>query len=155
MLLIRAMRRSDIAWAAAMEARVFSRPWGEEDFEKDLENDRKQILVALQDCRPVAYAQSVRAADEADISRICVEEEFRGRGIASKLLTELLRQSREAGAAKFFLEVRKSNQAARNLYERMGFTVTGVRRKYYDEPEEDAVLMALFSEKQLPGNRNA
>ena len=103
----------------------------------------------------MAYAQSVRAADEADISRICVEEEFRRRGIAAKLLTELLRQSREAGAAKFFLEVRKSNLAARNLYKRMGFTVTGVRRKYYDEPEEDAVLMALFSEKQLPGNRNA
>ena len=49
MLLIRTMRRSDIAWAAAMEARVFSRPWGEEDFEKDLGNDRKQILDALQD----------------------------------------------------------------------------------------------------------
>jgi ribosomal-protein-alanine acetyltransferase len=154
-LLIRTMRRSDLSWAAGLETRVFSRPWSEEDLEKDLENERKLMLVALQDCRPVAYAQSVRAADEADISRICVQEEFRGQGIATKLLTELLKLSGEAGAAKFFLEVRESNRAARNLYERMGFTVTGVRRKYYDEPEEDAVLMAYLFRKQLPGNRNA
>lgn len=155
MLLIRTMRRSDLSWAAAIEARVFSRPWSEEDFEKDLDNERKLMLVALQDCRPVAYAQSVRAADEADIARICVEEEFRGQGIATRLLEELIKQSEKAGAAKFFLEVRESNQAARNLYEHIGFTQAGVRRKYYEEPEEDAMLMALLSEKQLPGNGNA
>lgn len=155
MILIRTMRRADLAWAADIESRVFSRPWKEADFEKDLDNERKLMLVALSDCRPVGYAQCVRAADEADIARICVEENFRGRGIATRLLTELIRLAAAAGTEKFFLEVRESNAAARALYDRLGFVKTGVRRNYYEEPEENAILMARLPKKELPGNRYA
>jgi ribosomal-protein-alanine N-acetyltransferase len=155
MILIRTMRSSDLAWAADIESRVFARPWSEADFEKDLENERKLLLVALSDCRPIGYAQCVRAADEADIARVCVEEEFRKKGIATQLLTELFRLCEEEGVVKFFLEVRESNAAARALYDRLGFVQTGVRRSYYEEPEEDAILMARLPEKKLPGKRYA
>jgi [ribosomal protein S18]-alanine N-acetyltransferase len=80
-------------------------------------------------------------ADEAEILNLAVDLTHRRRGIASRLIGDAIGACRAAGAKKIFLEVRDSNQAARNLYARAGFLEAGRRRQYYRQPLEDAVVL--------------
>ena len=80
-------------------------------------------------------------ADEAEIASVCVDPAYRRLGGGTKLLQTLLRQARLSGAQNVYLEVRASNQAAQELYRCAGFECIGVRKRYYTNPLEDAVLM--------------
>lgn len=80
-------------------------------------------------------------ADEAEIASVCVDPAYRRLGGGTKLLQTLLRQARLSGAQNVYLEVRASNQAAQGLYRCAGFECVGVRKRYYTNPLEDAVLM--------------
>src|SRR5690348_9470742 len=80
-------------------------------------------------------------ADEAEILNLAVEPRRRRRGIASRLIEDALATCKAAGVETIFLEVRESNQAARNLYARIGFTENTRRRKYYRQPSEDALVL--------------
>lgn len=80
-------------------------------------------------------------ADEAEIASVCVDPAYRRLGGGTKLLQTLLRQARLSGAQNVYLEVRASNQAAQKLYRCAGFECIGVRKRYYTNPSEDAVLM--------------
>lgn len=80
-------------------------------------------------------------ADEAEIASVCVDPAYRRLGGGTKLLQTLLRQARLSGAQNVYLEVRASNQAAQKLYRCAGFECIGVRKRYYTNPLEDAVLM--------------
>jgi len=81
------------------------------------------------------------AADEAEVLNIAVEAACRRRGTGSRLMNEVIAACRAAGARKIFLEVRDSNQAARQFYSRLGFEESGRRRGYYRAPVEDAVVL--------------
>jgi ribosomal-protein-alanine N-acetyltransferase len=85
-------------------------------------------------------------AGELHINNVAVRPDFQRRGIAGKLLSTLLAQGRKQGAHLAFLEVRAGNDAAQGLYRRSGFEVTGRRRRYYNDPLEDALLMSLTLE---------
>lgn len=85
--------------------------------------------------------------DEGDITNVSVKKEFRNRGIGTLLLSELIRETGRRGFRKIFLEVRRSNKEAIGLYERNGFRQVGVRRKYYDAPVEDALIMMRDEEE--------
>lgn len=80
-------------------------------------------------------------ADEAEIASVCVDPAYRRLGGGTKLLQTLLRQARLSGAQNVYLEVRASNQAAQGLYRCAGFECIGLRKRYYTNPLEDAVLM--------------
>ncbi len=80
-------------------------------------------------------------ADEAEIASVCVDPAYRRLGGGTKLLQTLLRQARLSGAQNVYLEVRASNRAAQELYRCAGFECIGVRKRYYTNPLEDAVLM--------------
>lgn len=80
-------------------------------------------------------------ADEAEIASVCLDPAYRRLGGGTKLLQTLLRQARLSGAQNVYLEVRASNQAAQKLYRGAGFECIGVRKRYYTNPSEDAVLM--------------
>jgi ribosomal-protein-alanine N-acetyltransferase len=80
--------------------------------------------------------------DELHINTIAVDARYRRRGLASALMTHLLAEAAAAGARRAFLEVRRSNEPAQRLYESLGFVVSGVRRNYYTQPEEDALILA-------------
>ena len=82
-------------------------------------------------------------ADEAEILKLNVAEIVRRKGIGSQLLDFALKFFKERGGQNCFLELRASNNAARKLYEKKGFTTAGKRKSYYDKPVEDAVLMRL------------
>ena len=81
--------------------------------------------------------------DEAEILNLAVDSSQRRRGLGSRLIEDAIAASKAAGVKKIFLEVRDSNEAARNFYSRMGFTEAGRRRQYYRQPVEDALVLVL------------
>jgi [ribosomal protein S18]-alanine N-acetyltransferase len=90
-----------------------------------------------------AFAIARVVLDEWELENIVVAGETRCRGLGTRLLEELLQIARARGAKGVFLEVRQSNQAARALYEKWAFLESGHRRRYYQEPDEDAILYRI------------
>ena len=146
-LLIDPMRRDDLPEVLTIEVASFAHPWTEEMFEKDLERaDISQSWVArlTEAGTPppiVGYICTWVIGEELHINNIAVAPRWRRRGIAGALLTATLEHGRVHGASSAFLEVRVSNVGAQTLYRQFGFEATGVRRRYYDHPIEDAVVM--------------
>jgi ribosomal-protein-alanine N-acetyltransferase len=101
-----------------------------------------QCLVALAEGRVVGFIACRRtAADESEILNLAVDPQFRRRGVARQLVEQVL----ESAGGALFLEVRESNHAARKLYESMGFQVIALRKNYYNEPVESAIVMKFHS----------
>lgn len=140
---IRAMARGDIPQLARMEKEIFSNPWSEETFAALLERSYDLYLVAETDGHPVGCAGMVLLGEEGDIDKVMVAPEYRGKGIASELMRELLAEAGRRGAESFTLEVRAGNVPAIRLYEKYGFVTEGVRPRFYEKPEEDALIMWL------------
>lgn len=140
-LLIRPMEERDIAQAARIEAESFSTPWSAEAFRKSLALDYTIFLTAEWEGRVAGYCGCYVSLEEAEITNVAVKEELRGRGIARALLLELLQQGEARGAKAFLLEVRAGNAPAIRLYEGLGFEREGLRRNFYEQPREDALVM--------------
>lgn len=110
-------------------------------FEDLFQYPANYYLVAEIQGEIVGFAGSCISVDAADIMNIAVMEAFRRRGIGGKLLSVLLKKAEMSGCEKILLEVRKSNQEARQLYKSYGFMELTVRERYYSHPLEDAVIM--------------
>lgn len=139
--MIRRMRVSDLAQAALLEKKYFSVPWSEENLRQSLERPDYLFLVAEEEGRVVGYAGLLRVLDEGDITNIVIDQEFRGKGLGSELTGTLLAEGRGLGIRAFTLEVRVSNAAAIHIYERLGFVSEGIRKRFYEKPVEDALIM--------------
>lgn len=146
-VLIEPMRREDLPEVLAIEVAAFAVPWTEEMFENELaRRDLSEILIArLADVGtppPVAgYICIWVVGDELHINNVAVDPRWRRRGIAGALLEAALDHGQLRGSRRAFLEVRASNVAAQALYRRYGFETAGIRKGYYDHPNEDAVIM--------------
>ncbi|MBN2438540.1 MAG: ribosomal protein S18-alanine N-acetyltransferase [Deltaproteobacteria bacterium] len=131
----------------------FPTPWSPELFRNETANPLSRIVVgkALQARRRavVGYVIFWRVADEIHLHNIAVRRELRKRGIASRLLSKVIRDCRTEGARFVTLEVRSSNLPAQKLYESFGLSLRGVRRGYYTDTGEDALIMSVDLE-QLP-----
>ncbi len=90
--------------------------------------------------RIVGFLAAGSAGNEWEIENLVIAADMRRRGLAGKLLTELLHQASKRGAIEVFLEVRESNATARRFYEKWSFEEIGRRKKYYQQPQEDAVI---------------
>lgn len=123
---------------AEIESVCFSNPWSETVLEGELKNDCSHIYIAVENGRAVGYAMLYIVCGEADIVRVAVLPEYRRQGIAEKLLLKSF-EINETDAV--FLDVRESNAAAINLYKSLGFEDTGIRKDYYSNPTENAILM--------------
>ena len=99
------------------------------------------FLIRDADARAIGFCSFWRVLDELHINNIAVLPEFRRAGIATALLTHVLAEGVRFGARRATLEVRRSNEPARSLYERFGFTIAGVRQGYYTKPVEDALVL--------------
>ena len=132
---------NDVDAIAAIERASFSDPWKPASFAGLLDREHVHFIVATRGGAVVAFAIAYAAGGEAEIANIAVAAEGRGQGIGSMLLRHLLSELTEAGALEVWLEVRASNDAARALYARFGFSEVGQRRKYYVRPVEDAISM--------------
>lgn len=101
------------------------------------------VARASPDGPPVGFALVWRAADEMELLDVAVEPESRRRGVARGLLSKVIEEGRATAAAVVLLEVRQSNEAALGLYASLGFSRTSVRRAYYSDNGEDAIVMRL------------
>lgn len=135
------MTEKDVGEVSIMEAANFSRPWKRQDFINML-NDRNVIgLVARQGEELVGCCLLRNILGEGDITNVQVKSTSRGQGICQEMLAELLKQGREMGIRVFILEVRAQNHSAVHAYEKLGFVMEGVRKGFYEEPKEDALIM--------------
>lgn len=145
MITIREMQLDDLDQVIAIEEANFSVPWTMNGFFSWLLREDACFLVATCEEEICGYCGLILTPPEGDITNICVAEGFRRRGVAQLLMQGLLEKAREHKICTIHLEVRKSNTAARALYEKLGFIQDGLRPHYYEEPVEDAVLMSLTS----------
>jgi ribosomal-protein-alanine N-acetyltransferase len=134
---------SDLDAVLAIEAASFTSPWTREMYEAELENTGVSFCYLARDesGTPVGFCSFWRVLDELHINNLAVLPENRRRGVGTALLNFVLELGRSLGARRATLEVRRSNDAARQLYERLGFTAAGVRRAYYSNPVEDALVL--------------
>jgi [ribosomal protein S18]-alanine N-acetyltransferase len=127
----------------AIEEASFTNPWTREMYLAELENPGVSFCFLANDAagHPIGFCSFWRVLDELHINNLAVVPERRRTGVASALLTFVLEEGARLGARRATLEVRRSNDAARYLYEQFGFTVAGVRRAYYTRPVEDALVL--------------
>ena len=142
-LTVRAMRLADLDEVMVIERRSFSAPWEESTFRGLMRRPSAALLVAETDDELTGYSVMWFAADEGELGDIAVVPERRGEGIGRRLLRESISVAASRGTRSLYLEVRESNDVARRLYEKVGFNVVGVRKQYYAEPVEDAIVMKL------------
>jgi [ribosomal protein S18]-alanine N-acetyltransferase len=139
---IRCMDVNDIDMVLAVERQAFSVPWSRAAFETELaENELAHYLVAEVDGRVVGYCGMWIILDEAHLTNVAVLTGHRGKGIGQCLLTTLMEYGKVRGATCMTLEVRRSNVAAQRFYRRLGFIERGLRRQYYTDTQEDALIM--------------
>jgi [ribosomal protein S18]-alanine N-acetyltransferase len=133
----------DVTAVAALEAECFTNPWTREMLARELHQSTVARVYALRlpGYRVAAFCACWLLVDELHINTIAVHPDVRRQGLASRLMEHLLAAAAIEGAERAILEVRRSNVPAQRLYERLGFRVTGVRRNYYTQPEEDALLL--------------
>ena len=150
----RADGAEDVAAVEALQRQTFSNPWGAEAIRWELENTDVARLYVMHDeaGQLVAYCACWMIFDELHINSLAVDVTRRRQGLARQLLNYVLAEAARAGASSATLEVRSSNIAARGLYEGMGFAVEGLRRDYYQEPREDAVI--LWNRTLVPASAN-
>lgn len=138
---IRQMTEEDVAAVAALEEGNFSRPWSYDAFLKTLSDENYIVIIAKDTDALLGYCVLLCTGEEADITNVCTAPEARGKGVATEMMTALMEAGKSRGVAEFFLEVRESNTPARKLYTKLGFEEIGLRKNYYEEPKEHAVLM--------------
>lgn len=131
---------------AILEIEVASQgaPWSERAFQNELANPHSIFRVALQGKELVGYGGIWTIVDEAHVTTITVAPKMRGKGLGRKLMIELIRCAISAGMTCSTLEVRASNEAALKLYERLGYHRAAVRKRYYPDNHEDAIIMWLY-----------
>ncbi len=140
-IIICPMSEADLDQVLAIEQDSFPSPWNRRHFLDELSSPYAFPLTALTgDGRVAGYICPMLLLDEGHILNVAVSPEFRGCGLGQLLVERVIAECREGGAAFVSLEVRPSNATAIVLYERLGFTVTGRRKRYYGDGE-DALLM--------------
>ena len=138
---IRRMTMADVDGVAAVEAATFPTPWSRDAFASEMSNVAARYLVAEKDGRVIGFAGAWIILDESHITNIAVLKDERGQGIGRQLTHGLMQYLSNLGAAYATLEVRKSNIVAQNLYVSLGFIKLGVRKRYYEDNGEDALIM--------------
>lgn len=145
-LAIRKAAESDIADVLLIEQASFTDAWSSDAFLTSLESGHMRFLVAQEDLGPgdsrlVGYVIAIVMASEAEIADIAVAPSHRGRGVGGGLLDKVTANLREVRVKDVYLEVRESNAAARALYQSRAFRQVGRRKRYYQFPAEDALIL--------------
>lgn len=143
---VRKLKDEDLDRVCELEASSFSMPWKKEDFKDLIERNDSVYLVLLTDGYIVGCAGYTDNGYEGYINNVVIDKEYRGRGLARKLVDSLIAIGNGQGVRDFTLEVRVSNVPAIRLYESLGFKSAGVRKRFYEQPVEDAYVMWLRGE---------
>ena len=141
MMKIELMTADHVPQIAELEKICFNDPWSEKSIASELDNRLSLWLVAMDGDRVAGYVGSQSVLGETDMMNIAVHPDFRRRGIAEELVMKLVEELKVRGNHSLMLEVRVSNDPARNLYEKLGFQQVGLRKNYYRNPKEDALIL--------------
>jgi ribosomal-protein-alanine N-acetyltransferase len=141
---IREMEPGDLDGVMAIEGVSFPTPWPRKLFEEEIVRAFSDALVAVpaEGEGVLGYAVCWTVADESHLLNIAVRPDARGRGVGTELLRECILRSARAGVDRIHLEVRAGNGPAIRMYEREGFSFQGIRRRYYADTGEDAILLS-------------
>ncbi|HSQ87338.1 ribosomal protein S18-alanine N-acetyltransferase [Romboutsia sp.] len=140
-LIIEKMTSKDIDGVFEVEKNCFVHHWSKDAFKKELNNDVARYLVAKIDEKVVGYVGIWFVMDEGHITNVAVHSDYRGKKIGDELVKELVELCRQNNIVSMTLEVRVSNIVAQNLYKKYGFKLAGIRKEYYSDNKEDAMIM--------------
>jgi ribosomal-protein-alanine N-acetyltransferase len=142
-LSIRTMDSDDLPRVMDIEIASYSTPWSEDTFRGLMRRRDADLLVGEVDGVIAGYAVFWAVTDQGELGNIAVAPELRRQGIAKRLLDAVLLVAQQRTVREVFLEVRASNDTARELYRKRGFVEIDRRRNYYSEPTEDALVMSI------------
>ena len=152
-VVISPMRRRHLRTVLRIEADVYPRPWSLGLFMSELGLKSTRVyLVARVGAQVVGYAGLMLTGSDGHVTTVAVDPEWQRQGIATRLLLGLNDAAIARGCTGLTLEVRASNEGAKELYRRFGFAPAGVRKNYYTETNEDAIVMWAH-DVDLPGHR--
>ncbi len=139
------MRRRHLRSVLRIEGRVYPRPWSLALYLSEISLRAGRYYIAARvDGFVVGYAGLMFSGDEAHVTNIAVDPDWQRHQIGTRLLLELAREARARGLRHITLEVRVSNTPAQELYQRFGFAPAGLRKNYYAEVNEDALIMWAY-----------
>jgi len=139
--MVRFMKAEDIEQVAGIEQRCFAESWSGRIIESGLQSSYDVYLVLEADQNLIGYAALRILQGVGEVQRIAILPEWRRQGYARELLDSMVKVTSEKQGGWMVLEVRESNESARNLYRSYGFFEEGTRKEYYCNPIEDAILM--------------
>ena len=138
------MRRRHLRRVLSIEGRVYPRPWSASLFLSELaQRTTRTYLVAKNNGEVVGYCGMMFTGKEAHVTNIAVDPEFHGRKVGTRLLLTVVTEAIARGAEVVSLEVRVTNDVAQNMYAKFGFAPVSVRKGYYIETNEDALVMVV------------
>lgn len=154
-VLIQPMSLQDIPVIEELEQVCFSAPWSGDAYRREVAHNQfssywvMRPTPAMADGAPLilAYGGYWLTGHEAHIVTIATHPEYRRQGLGRRLLEAMIAHAYDGGALEITLEVRASNRAAQAMYMDRGFVVVGIRKRYYHDNGEDAILMTLFVQK--------
>ena len=135
------MKAEHVPQVAQLEKLCFADPWSEKSIATELDSPWSYWVVAVADGQVVGYVGSQSSYEQADIMNVAVHPDWRRRGIAESLIDCLMKELRTRNCMALMLEVRASNAPAITLYEKLGFHQVGLRKNYYRNPKEDALIL--------------
>ena len=147
-LVVRPMRGSDIEQVAQIERLSCAIPWSAQAYVTEISNPAAAYFVAASGDYVLGYGGIWTVMDECHVTTLAVHPEQRGRKIGERILSCLLEKAQKTGAIRATLEVRIGNDPARHLYEKYGFVWAAIRKKYYADNQEDAVVMWIHDLKR-------
>ncbi|KAB7704484.1 ribosomal-protein-alanine N-acetyltransferase [Bacillus aerolatus] len=139
---VRLMTVADVEKVYEIEANSFTVPWTKESFFNEVNKNHFAIYhVAEWQGQLVGYCGMWLVLDESQITNIAILPEYRGKGFGERLFVCVMNAAKKRGASLMTLEVRVSNESAQNLYKKLGFQPGGIRKNYYSDNQEDALVM--------------
>jgi ribosomal-protein-alanine N-acetyltransferase len=138
------MSEEDLPFVIEIENVCYPNPWKLSSFKGEIDNrpiSNPYVIIYRPLEKIIGYIIYWHIRDEVQISNIAISPDFRQLGVGEGVFRKVLQEIRHKGVEFVFLEVRPSNLAARRLYEKLGFTILGLRKGYYRNPSEDAIVM--------------
>lgn len=140
-IVFRPMRAGDVARVAELEKICFRTPWSYSSLLGELSNDVAYYIVAELEGLVIGYAGEWIMFDEAHMTNIAVDPDYRGRGVARRMIIALMREALSRGGERMTLEVRETNHTAQRLYASLDFAYAGTRKRYYTDTGENALIL--------------
>lgn len=135
------MDKSHLDMIFAIEEECFVTPWSKNSIIKEMNNPLAHYFVVFVHGEAAGYGGFWTILDEANINNIAIKEKYRGLGLGNVILEKLLLTAKELSMKNMILEVRGSNSVAQGLYKKYGFKMVGLRKNYYRDIIEDAIIM--------------